>query len=695
AAAGVEQQGAETVQPVHEERQIEGPATTLSTKSLVTARSRKRTAALGETDAPARPTKVARRNTPQQRATGRKTGPACGAGAFGVSARAAAVSSTLRQRLAARGSPPPPPNKVAAAAPEQDPLTQMDWPPMPRSPPPSPRASLGRSPFGSPGARSSPPTGGRVATPCRSGQRRLSASQELSGRVDHGIAEEDLPAAHSYGLERNSFATPTPAQRQAPPTALRTPTPPPSQHSVSSPSSSHKDRKAETPPPSVSFESRLGGSAPQSGSAFSDLSSGKATSAAAPPQGVRELKALLAQQGVDCSGCVEKAELQQLWERFVQLRRRPLAELRAACAAAGWTGGVDLQSPADCARLLVSPRTQAQASPQSTSSHSPPRDGMGAAVEAAVGSVRCLRASEAARELVRILPLRREAFGSQTSWARAVLGLGSGRSSAALDVAGVQQAFRVLMRKLHPDRIGASEGAAQAMEMLREARQCCERALSQLQPPRAPRQLSSTTLCAAPGRRRIKLEWAAPEWCEGAPVRRYLVAALDPSYGRALTITVLEPNYSEELKRFVSEEELTSYILAEEELKKMPSLFRQANATVQVAAANEAGQSPWATMRVSLRDTTPEPAASSATSAASSGKSGISAAAGVAATARQIKEFESQAKTHVGGDLCSWLRRQPKGVLIGWLKSKSWPVVGSKDQLVDRVAYVMAGGGKA
>jgi len=247
------------------------------------------------------------------------------------------------------------------------------------------------------------------------------------------------------------------------------------------------------------------------------------------------------------------------------------------------------------------------------------------------------------------------------------------------------------------------------MESLREARQCCERALSQIQAPGTPRQLASTTLCAAPGRRRIRLEWQAPECWEDAPVRRFLVAALDPSYGRALTITVLEPEYSEELKRFVSIEELNSYTLAQEDLAKMPSFFRQSVATVQVAAENEAGQSSWAILRVSLREAATPAAAGLAseqehlpqgdqgkqkTGASCSSKSrGRDAAAGNL-PARKFNEFEAEAKAlaqESAVELCDWLRKQSKGLLVAWLKSKSWSTTGSKENLVDRVAFILGG----
>merc|ERR1719487_271865 len=150
-----------------------------------------------------------------------------------------------------------------------------------------------------------------------------------------------------------------------------------------------------------------------------------------------------------------------------------------------------------------------------------------------------------------------------------------------------------MMKKLHPDRVAQSAAVGQAIETLREARDCCERALSRLEPPGPPRQLAAVVLATTPGSRRVRLEWAAPGQREVAPVRRYSVAAVDPSYGRAITVATLEPDYREELGRYVSVEEIRSYILAEEALQKMPSLFRQPTATFQVAAANEAGSSPW------------------------------------------------------------------------------------------------------
>jgi len=54
--------------------------------------------------------------------------------------------------------------------------------------------------------------------------------------------------------------------------------------------------------------------------------------------------------------------------------------------------------------------------------------------------------------------------------AKGILGL----TVEAHEISLVQQAFRSLMRKLHPDRIGQCPRAAEAMEMLQEAKQQCE-----------------------------------------------------------------------------------------------------------------------------------------------------------------------------------------------------------------------------
>ncbi|CAE8608433.1 unnamed protein product, partial [Polarella glacialis] len=198
--------------------------------------------------------------------------------------------------------------------------------------------------------------------------------------------------------------------------------------------------------------------------------------------------------------------------------------------------------------------------------------------------------AEASREVIRILKLRKDSFPTPAAWGFAVLDV---PSTSTHDISAGQRGFRTLMRKLHPDKAGsaAGPGLAQAAEVAREAREAIERGLSLEEPPGAPRNLQYSMLCATAGNRKFKLHWASPEVRPEAPVRRYIVAALDPAYGRPLTAAVLEPDYCEALGRFVSVEDLTSYTLAEQELQKMPSLWQQPSATFHVAAANDKGPS--------------------------------------------------------------------------------------------------------
>lgn len=303
------------------------------------------------------------------------------------------------------------------------------------------------------------------------------------------------------------------------------------------------------------------------------------------------------------------------------------------------------------------------------------------------------RREEASQEIARILPLKHKRFCSEVLRAKGILGL----TVEAHEISLVQQAFRSLMRKLHPDRIGQCPRAAEAMEMLQEAKQQCERAFSQLRPPAQPKHLSFKVLCATPGRRRIRLDWKAPEVTQTCPVRRYLVAALDPAYGQALTITVLEPEYNEKLKRFTTIEELATYDLAEEELTKMPRFFQQANAVVRVAAENELGQSNWCSLQLPLIGLTalapavPSIPTAPAPQAAASKPSKKAAAAGPSISSKECRDFETMAHSlrESGNELCSWLRKQSKALLSGWLRSQGWPTTGSKDELVDRVAFAV------
>ena len=299
---------------------------------------------------------------------------------------------------------------------------------------------------------------------------------------------------------------------------------------------------------------------------------------------VKELKSLLAAQGIDHAGCVEKSDLQALWGRFEMWRQRPLSELQDSCEV---EGGPRFNSVDECARYLATGTPPVVSSVQRSAPAAQ-------ATEAGVP-----KEQDALREVQRILPLRKESFRSAASWGFAVLEVAS-----TCDVSAVQHAYRSMMRKLRPDRAGQDAQVARALGLVREAKEAGERSLSRQEAPLAPRRLWHETLSSVPGQRRFKLHWTPPEDRVSAPIRRYVVAVFDPAYGRALTIAILEPDYSEESRSFVGIESLTAFEFSEEDFQKMPKLWKQTSANVQVAAANKAGQSAWATLQVPLDSAT-------------------------------------------------------------------------------------------
>lgn len=361
---------------------------------------------------------------------------------------------------------------------------------------------------------------------------------------------------------------------------------------------------------------------------------------------VKELKALLRQHSIDFSHCVEKSELQELWRSFSSLQR-----------------------PSDRARPRLSPSAQ----PASQQVQEQPR--VPARTEAESS-----RDREAQEEVLRILPLRREAFPSATLWAFAVLG-------ASHDSGSVQRSYRSLMRKLHPDKVKITEGVEKTTALIREAKDLCERSLSNLVVPGPPQSLRYEVLGYEMGRRRYRLCWQPPERNMAAPVSRYLVAALDPAYGKALTITVLEPDYNEELKRFVSVEELNSFVLAEEDLQKMPSLWKQPTAMVQVCAANDAGQSSWSKLEIYIAGAKPSvvriPSSPGTDSEASSSLA--------SSPGKHFSQdsFNREIQRRSGQDLQQWLQKQLKAHLATWLREQYMPTSGNKKELVERVLDVM------
>lgn len=400
---------------------------------------------------------------------------------------------------------------------------------------------------------------------------------------------------------------------------------------------------------------------------------------------IKELKCLLEAKGINFATCVEKADLEALWSKFEMWTKRPLAELQALSEE---SGGRSFSTVEECARFLCLSRGKVAkqipagrtATPQPTQTRTPTapaRPVLSAnkpAVEAGITE------TDIQREVSRILPLRRELFGSVALWGFKVLEV----SPSLQDMSTVQRAYRALMRKLHPDRAGGLVEAAKAVEMVREAKEACERSLSKQEPPSVPRFLRSEMLCATAGHRRIKLCWNAPPERASAPVRRYIVAAFDPAYGKALTITVLEPDYSEDLRRFVSVEELTSHVLSEEDLQKMPQLWRQSHATLQVAAANEAGQSQWATLQVPLNRDTSTTKQSFAQGKLADSESQRNRIGGET----EDRAFHVRVQQLRGEQLRSWLNSQSKGSLGNWLKSMNWSASGAKQDLVERIVFI-------
>lgn len=413
---------------------------------------------------------------------------------------------------------------------------------------------------------------------------------------------------------------------------------------------------------------------------------------------VRGLKDLLGSHGVDYSSCVEKSELQELLSKFEMLCQRPLEELHVSLAMAGGCSAVrPPTTAAACAALLLGKPTQTPqdtAAQSSTARAAAPRPAVTPNCPAASTSVPAstaapaykiwtpethmppppvknvaqvsppetespqdsplggnvfeARENEAALEVKRINSIRRTSFNTVSAWGFAVLAV------QTRDIAGVQRGYRGLMKKLHPDKVQTSTSVSNAMDLIKEAKDACERSLSRQFAPGAPRRMALSVLCSQPGRRRYRLSWAAPVENEASPVRRYIVAALDPAYGKALNIAVLEPDYDEEKRRFISVGELATYVLAEEDLQKMPSLWRQNAATIQVAAANESGQSSWAILQVPLNVTT----------------LGTNQQSPANRSAREEEQlFAEEVKHRSGKDLFSWLERQRKPQILTFLKS--------------------------
>jgi len=412
---------------------------------------------------------------------------------------------------------------------------------------------------------------------------------------------------------------------------------------------------------------------------------------------VKEMKEQLSSHGVNFSGCVEKSELRDLLARFKNMSQRPLADLQAEFAAAFPSDTLPLSSEAAAARLLsagseppqcsaMEASGQRPANPQPQRPHgaspglgggaprrSEQRAGAGgAASRSAPESVPAgcsERERDAADEAKRIQSIRRERYDSASSWGFAVLGV------QEPEIAAVQKAYRTSMRKLHPDRAQQDASASEAIDALKEAKEACERCLSKQSPPGVPRKLGFTSLCTVPGQRRYQLHWTSPEKREFADVRKWVVAAFDPAYGRPLNISTIEPDYNG--GRFQTIDELGKWEVSEEDLHKMPMLWNQNVATFHVAAANEAGQSSWATVKIPL---------SAVPATTSPPLRVVSSVEGNEELRQEVRILAEQIKGRPDKiQFGTLLEKQRKPVLVEYLRGLNLPSDGTKCTLILRL----------
>ncbi|CAJ1361554.1 unnamed protein product [Effrenium voratum] len=122
----------------------------------------------------------------------------------------------------------------------------------------------------------------------------------------------------------------------------------------------------------------------------------------------------------------------------------------------------------------------------------------------------------------------------------------------------------------------------------------------------------------------------------------------------------------------------------EEDLQKMPSLWKQPTATVQVAAANEAGQSSWTKLEIWIAGTRSPASTPSSPSTSTSSESEASSPSQCS-----HGSFDSEIQRRSGRELQEWLQGQLKVSLMSWLKTLHLPTKGTKQELIERILDVM------
>lgn len=325
------------------------------------------------------------------------------------------------------------------------------------------------------------------------------------------------------------------------------------------------------------------------------------------PSSIAKLKEALKARGVDFGGCVEKADLQALYMQTLSGKCEQSSRGNSSASAASSASVRSRSAPApqvhrakcpgigSAAAAAAAAAEAAASGPYAAAAAAlrrPPASPQGSSTRSSGGGQ---EQKDVLLEANRIISLRQASFRTVAGWGFEVLRAG-GR-----DLAASNRGYRALMKRLHPDKVEQCPRIIKAAELVRQAKDAVERSLSRVSTPDQPLSLRAAVLCQTPGRRRVRFNWIAPFGGDDQPISRYVVAVLDPAYGRALTVAQLEPDYNQELGRFQPIEELTCYHLDEQELQKIPKFWLQRTATVQVAASNDAGQSPWAAVEVLLR----------------------------------------------------------------------------------------------
>jgi len=254
---------------------------------------------------------------------------------------------------------------------------------------------------------------------------------------------------------------------------------------------------------------------------------------------------------------LDRLDLCQFLKEVTSMLAKPLSELQAL-------SNIDGQV-IDCLRALLNPRKESINAPVAVS------------------------APDSIVEANRICRVSTDSF----RWFTTVLNCDRNNDE-------LQKQYRFFMRLFHPDKFRGDvpHCVSQALEKVKSAKKALENELNKfsIRLPHMVHGLSWNLVCAIPRSRVVRLSWNHP----AGQIDKYNVQVLDPCYGRYLNICVLEPDYYEEKRKFVSIQELNEFDVEERKLDKMSHLFDGKQVEFQVAAANSAGVGPYAQIKVDL-----------------------------------------------------------------------------------------------